>query len=294
MASIVQWASENKLITPPSWLPKSIIYEVMMGSIAYGVNDEESDVDIYGICIPPLSYIFPHLDGEIHGFGSTEKRFQQYIKDFIGPKDKKHDVTIFSIVKFFSLAMDNNPNILDALYVPDFCVLSMNDIGQCIRENRKLFLHRGLWPKFKSYAYSQLHKMKIKQPEIGSKRFDTITKYGYDLKFAYHVVRLIYEAQMFLEEQSMDLQRYHSHLKAVKCGEVEEKEIYEFAASREKHLESLFEKTNLPNRPDEVNIKKLLLHCIEAVHGKVSKEVVVTSNKKETIQDAIDILSKYI
>ena len=29
-------------------------------------------------------------------------------------------------------------------------------VGNLVREKRKLFLHKGAWPKFKGYAYSQL------------------------------------------------------------------------------------------------------------------------------------------
>ena len=61
-------------------------------------------------------------------------------------------------------AAANNPNVLDALFTPATCVLHTTRAGTLVRENRRLFLHRGAWPKFKGYAYSQLHKIAIKQP----------------------------------------------------------------------------------------------------------------------------------
>lgn len=54
----------------PRWLEPNLHYEVIMGSFAYGVNNKNSDKDIYGYAIPPLEYLFPHTIGYINGFGS--------------------------------------------------------------------------------------------------------------------------------------------------------------------------------------------------------------------------------
>ena len=61
--------------------------------------------------------------------------------------------------------MDNNPNMIDSLFVSQRCVLHCSPIGDLVRQNRKLFLHKGIFFKLKGYSYSQLHKMRIKKPE---------------------------------------------------------------------------------------------------------------------------------
>ena len=58
--------------------------------------------------------------------------------------------------------MENNPNMIDSLFTPDFCVLHISRIGVMVREQRKLFLHKGSWHKFKGYAYSNMHKANFK------------------------------------------------------------------------------------------------------------------------------------
>ena len=76
MSSITKKLIEKGLVTfYPSFLKDNIHYETMMGSVAYGVSNDSSDVDIYGFCIPPKELIFPHLTGEILGFGRQKKRF---------------------------------------------------------------------------------------------------------------------------------------------------------------------------------------------------------------------------
>jgi hypothetical protein len=76
---------------------------------------------------------------------------------------REYDLTIVNIVKYFRLCMDNNPNTIDTLFVPQECITQINHIGQMIRENRKLFLHKGSYYKFSGYAISSLHKMNNKK-----------------------------------------------------------------------------------------------------------------------------------
>ncbi|HEV7558855.1 MAG TPA: nucleotidyltransferase domain-containing protein, partial [Kofleriaceae bacterium] len=147
-------------VHPPSWLCDNLCYETMMGSVAYGVSSDASDMDVYGICVPPKDMVFPHLAGEIFGFGTEIKRFDSWQEHHVAAFDKGWDFQILGIVKFFQLAMENNPNIIDSLFTPRRCVLSSTAIGEYIREHRADFLHKGAWHKFKGYAYSQLNKIR--------------------------------------------------------------------------------------------------------------------------------------
>ena len=85
--------------------------------------------------------------------------------DALAGHGRTYDLTIYGIVKFFNLAMENNPNIIDSLFTPVNCILHSTRVGNLVRENRRLFLHKGAWPKFKGYAYSQLHKLANKAPQ---------------------------------------------------------------------------------------------------------------------------------
>jgi hypothetical protein len=135
-----------------------------MGSVAYGVSDNKSDMDIYGFTMPPKHILFPYQHGHIVGFGKKPDNFEQFQQHHIIDRGRKkeYDITIYSIVKFFNLCMENNPNMVDALFVPTRCVLHSTQIGQHVRESRKMFLSKRVWHKFKGYAFSQLHKMKNK------------------------------------------------------------------------------------------------------------------------------------
>ena len=168
----IKYLYQRKLITPPKWLVNAVHYETIMGSVAYGVSNDTSDMDVYGFCIPPKDILFPHLSGELYGFDMSPRKFEQYQEhhiddiDAMGGNGRQYDITIYNIVKYVKLCMDNNPNMIDSLFTPSNCVLSITKIGQMIKDKRKMFLHKGAWHTFRGYSYSQIHKMKTKQKSV--------------------------------------------------------------------------------------------------------------------------------
>jgi predicted nucleotidyltransferase len=249
-----------------------------MGSVAYGVSSDTSDVDVYAWAMPPKDDVFPHLRGEIPGFGTRKKPFEVFQEhhirdaDALGGSGRTYDVTVFGIVRFFDLAMQNNPNVLDSLFTPINCVLHCTRVANLVRENRRLFLHKGAWAKFKGYAYSQLHKIATKKPE--GRRAELVEEHGYDVKFAYHVVRLIGEVEQILTEGDVDLQRDNERLKAIRRGDWTEERLRSWFAEKEPQLEAACAASKLPARPDESRIKDLLMRCLEEHYGSLDACVV--------------------
>jgi len=284
---------KKNLIHPPPWLMSNTHMLTMMGSVAYGASSDTSDVDLYGWCIPPKDMVFPHLSGEILGFGKQKKRFEQYQEHHITDESssKQYDITVYSIVKYFQLCMDNNPNMIDSLFVPRNCILHMSAIGQMVREKRRLFLHKGAYFKFKGYAYSQLHKMRGKNPS--GNRVEIREKYGYDVKFAYHLIRLLYECQQILEEGDINLQKNREHLKAIRRGEVPQEDIIRWFQSKEEALEKLYSTSTLQHSPDESKIKQLLVDCLEHAYGNLSNCVVVPDKATSTIKQIKEIIENF-
>jgi predicted nucleotidyltransferase len=286
MSSVVVDLHEKGLIkSAPSFLSGGMQYEVIMGSVAYGVSHDSSDMDVYGFCIPPRDYVFPHLRGEIMGFSTPGPMFDQYQEHHIhdasalAGKGREYDLAIYSIVKYFRLCMENNPNMIDSLFVPSRCVLHSTPIGDMVRESRTQFLHKGAWHKFKGYAFAQMRKLKTKKPQ--GKRKSMIEKYGYDVKFAYHVVRLLDEVEQILTEQDIDLERNREQLKSIRSGDWTIDEIEQYFSSKEKELESLYTACKLPSKADEGQLQTLLLNCLEQHYGDLSNCVV---DKDEAIK----------
>jgi predicted nucleotidyltransferase len=293
---LIEHLENQKLLFPPSWLKTNVSYLTTMGSQAYGCNDDDSDLDVYGFCIPPQELVFPHLQGEIPGFGRQVKRFEQFQQHHIvdpsarGGRGQEYDITCFSIVKYFNLAMENNPNILDSLFTSRECVIHSTHVAELVRENRKLFLHKGCWHKFRGYAHSQAAKIKTKTPDKGSRREEYIQKYGYDVKYAVHLVRLILECEQALTEGDIDLRKHSDLLKNIRKGCWTESQLFEWFDKKEKDLEPLYHScTVLPYGPDEGKIKTLLLTCLEHHYGSLSKMVVVESELTQAMRKIKEI-----
>lgn len=287
--------ASKQLIAPPKWLADNTAYLCMMGSTAYGVSGDSSDMDLYGYCLPPKHLVFPHLAGEIPGFSEEVNRFEQWSQHHVVDKEsrKEYDLTVYSIVKFFRLCMDNNPNMVDALFVPRRCILHTTEIGEKVRENRHLFLHKGSYHKFRGYAYSQMNKIKDKTNSSNPKRKKTIEDFGYDTKFAYHVVRLACEAEQILVEHDLDITRDRELLKSIRRGEWTLSEIESWFSEKEKHLETLYANSSLRHSPDVDRIKSLLLECLEQHYGTISKAVSKDVSSQKLIEDMKHVIEKY-
>lgn len=285
------------LLNAPKFLYDNTMYATYMGSVAYGVSGADSDIDICGFCIPPKVDLWPSLAGHIPLFDSTPKPFEQYQKHHIKDpsSNKEYDITIFNIAKFFKLCLENNPNFCDMLFVPRNCIIHSTPIAEIVRENRKHFLHKGAYIKFKSYAYSQLHKARIKVPIEDSARYKDYKDYGYSTKFIYHLVRLLYECEQILIEHDLDLQRNKEQLKYIRSGGWSLEQAEEFFLSKEQYLEDLYHKSTLRESPDYAYIKNILLTCLEHHYGSLSKFTSIdnTDSYAQDLKDIYNIVVKY-
>lgn len=118
-----------------------IIYEVIVGSHAYGTNIEGSDVDIKGIFIQPTEEI---LRGN---------RIEQI-------SDETNDTVYYEIERFFELLQKSNPNIQEILYVPERCVLNRTGIFDTIFDDvlRETLITKKMAKTFVGFAKSQVKK----------------------------------------------------------------------------------------------------------------------------------------
>lgn len=297
MSSHIQLLCQQNLIRPPDFLADAIQYEVIMGSVAYGVSNDSSDMDIYAFAIPPKTMMFPHLRGEIPSFDKCEVQFEQYQQHHIhdtnalGGKGRVYDITAYSIAKYFRLLSENNPNIIDSLYVPDNCVLYASPIGEMVRERRQLFLHKGCWVKFKGYAYGQMHKIRTKQPQ--GKRKDLVDKFGYDVKFAYHVVRLLGEVEQLLLHHDMDLRRDAEQLKAIRRGEWSLQQLEDYFVHKEADLERVYLASHLPDKADTDAIRQLLVDCLEQHFGSLDAVISRPHAAEQALDEIQQIVQRY-
>lgn len=110
------------------WMDGGTILLVRHGSHAYGTNTETSDEDFKGVAIPPKEYFY----GFTHRFEQAELK---------APDD---DAVIYDIRKFFNLAADCNPNIIELLHVDPIDYVIVTPIGQMILDHKNDFLSKKI------------------------------------------------------------------------------------------------------------------------------------------------------
>jgi uncharacterized protein len=208
-------------------------------------------------------------------------------------KAVEYDFSVYNIVKFFHLCMENNPNMLDSLSVPRNCVIHSTEIGELIRENKKLFFHKGCYQKLRGYAYAQLSKIRNKTNSSNPKRASDIEKYGMDTKFAYHVARLVLECEQILSTHDLDLQRDRELLKSIRRGEWSLERLEQWFQDKERTLEELYVRSDLRNTPDEGAIKSLLVQCLEHHYGSLDRVIQKSPNIDAILNDLTGIIQRY-
>ena len=119
-----------------------LIAEFTTGSHMYGTSTPESDVDTRGVFIPSKGYFYGFLN-----------RTEQY-------EDKKEDTVYHEIRKFLFLALQNNPTIIEYLFIPFQNVTMKTREWERIVNNRDLFLSTKCKFTFSGYAHSQLKRIK--------------------------------------------------------------------------------------------------------------------------------------
>lgn len=252
---------------------KDVHYECITGSESYSINlKDSSDTDIVGICIPPVEYVFPYISGGyILGFGPRPQNFEVFQQHHIEHADKKYDIAVYNVVKFFQLAAENNPNCVDILFVRDHHITHIDAIGKLIRQNRRLFLTKHSYHKFLGYAFAQAKKMRTAKKEGGRK--EAFEQHGYDTKQASHLCRLALESEMILTEHDLDLGRHSEQLKSIRRGEWTLNQIELWFKEKELILNKLYTESTLRHSPDWPELTRVLLCVLEEKFGSLSKYV---------------------
>ena len=144
-------------------LRKHTILLTVAGSRGYGIHTEHSDVDLKGIAVPPREYFFGCLNRFEQAEGEHMDVFRPLLADdeTKAAENTKLEGSVYSLQKFLRLAMDGNPNILDALFCRDAEVRHVTPGGEKLREARHLFVSAKCKHTFSGYAFQQLNRIKL-------------------------------------------------------------------------------------------------------------------------------------
>lgn len=219
------------------------------GSISYGLDTKESDIDIKGIFIPNEEYLT-----------SVFKHVEQVIIPKTEIYNKKLEGTIFALDKYLRLAYGANPNILELLFLNENHYIYISEEGQKLIEKRDIFLTKKVRHSYGGYAFAQLQRLdKINENVNRNKaRLERVRKYGYDSKNAVHLFRLLETGIEILIEEKLYVQRIDApFLMSVLEGKYKLEEIQEMAEKKMDMLRLAYINSKLPSDLDVEQVENL-------------------------------------
>ena len=107
----IDWIKNNGLL----------IFEAIVGSKAYGLDNERSDTDIRGVFVMPKEMFY--------GLEYTPQ-----------VNNETNDIVYYELKRFMELLSKGNPNILELLYSPSSCVLQKHPVMELLK--REMFISK--------------------------------------------------------------------------------------------------------------------------------------------------------
>ncbi len=203
-------------------LEKLVIYRCVVGSRAYGLDTDESDIDRRGIYLAPAE-----LQWSL--FGAPEQF-----------EDNATQSCYWELQKFLTMALKANPNILECLYSP--IAEKLTPLGEDLLSIREGFLSQMIFQTFNGYAMSQFKKIEQDLRNSGEIKW----------KHAMHLLRLLLSGAATLREGRVPVrvELHRDRLLTVKRGELPWDEVNTWRKELHHDFERALAETRLPERPD--------------------------------------------
>lgn len=234
---------------------KNEIIRIVNGSKLYGTNVDSSDDDFMAVFLEPAESVF--MRGKMETVQLRDKP--------TGVRSEAGDVdcTSYSLRHFAKLAAGGNPSVLTLLSAPDSAVVSETEIGAALRTPgmQQRFASKLAYPRFRGYMQRQKERLLGERNGHMPKRPELVEKYGFDTKYANHVIRLGLQGTEFLTFGYMTLPMPEdevSLLLRVRNGEFSFQETVEMIERVEGMLEAAGSKSLLPDEPDYEGITSFL------------------------------------
>lgn len=244
---------------------KGTILCTQVGSGVHGTAIEGTDDrDEMGVCIEPPEFVIGLRKFEQYIFRSAAER--------TGDANERSlagdlDLTVYSLRKWLRLALQGNPTVLIPLFAPASEIVTITPIGQDLRDSVGMIVSRQAGQRFIGYLRGQRERMLNGTVEKRVNRPELIERYGFDTKFAGHMVRLGIQGVELLETGTITLpmpEPWLTWIRDLRQGRHTQQEAIEAAADLEARLEILTRTSPIPEVPDMDRANRWLIDAYEA------------------------------
>lgn len=231
------------------------IFRCQVGSGLHGVTTGDDDRDEMGLCIPPPEYVL------------GLRKFDQFIyrtqPEGVRSGKGDLDLVIYSLQKWVKLAANGNPTVLMLLHVPESEIVVSSNQYHDLRSNRDMFLSKHVAGRFIGYMNSQRAQLVGEKSKKHTNRPELIDKYGFDTKFAYHMIRLGVQGLELLTTGNITLPMpkfWREWLLDLRFGKYTQEECLETADHLLEALRAVEKTKSIPDHPDYDKINDWLIH----------------------------------
>jgi uncharacterized protein len=203
-------------------LADRVIYRCVIGSLAYGLAGEGSDIDRRGFYLPPADLHWSLFD------------LPEQLES------RETEECYWEIRKFITMALKANPNVLECLYTP--LVEFSTPLADELIANRSIFLSKLIYQTYNGYVMSQFKRLETDIRTTGAPKW----------KHAMHLIRLLLAGIEALKEGTIPVQvsEHRERLLAIKREEIPWEDVDAWRLALHKDFERAFAATALPERPD--------------------------------------------
>ncbi|MEV4458138.1 nucleotidyltransferase domain-containing protein [Microbispora sp. NPDC049633] len=213
--------------------PAGTVLSVVIGSRAYGLETEESDVDRRGVFVTPTPMFWRLDKPPDHVEGPLPEQFS------------------WEVERFCVLALEGNPVVLECLWSP--LVELSTPVGERLLAIRRAFLSGKAERAFAGSAERQFRRLGPQDPPGPD---GDVRRW----KMAMHMIRLLRGAVHLARhgEPSIDASACRDRLLAVRRGETPWPEVLAWRARLLAELDE-WAGSALPGRPDRAAVEEFLI-----------------------------------
>ncbi len=247
-------------VTPRAIAEPNTILRGLVGSNVHGlVLPGTDDRDEMGVCLEPRQYVV--------GFGKFEQWVHRTAAERQGHAGAQSqagdiDVTVYSLRKWARLALQGNPTVLLLLYLPDHAVVLRTEIGAALQRLAPAFASIQAGKRFLGYLEAQRQRLVGERGQRDVNRGELVERFGYDTKYAMHMLRLGHQGVEFLETGRLSLpipESVRSHLMNVRLGRSNLAEVLTECKELEMRLNALLSASPLPLEPDRDRVERFVM-----------------------------------
>lgn len=172
------------------------------------------------------------------------------------------DLTVYSLRKWARLALQGNPTVLLLLYLPDDALVIRNAVGEQLQKLGPAFASRRAGRRFLGYLEAQRQRLIGERGQRNINRTELVEQFGYDTKYAMHMLRLGYQGVEFLETGRLSLpmrEPVRSHLMDVRSGRSNLADVLAECSQLEMRLGALLDSSPLPVDPDLQTVERFVM-----------------------------------